>query len=100
MEHDHASKIGSVTSSWRGPDGSLRVSGVVNDANAIKSVRDGSTRGLSLGTSVITDEEGTRLMVKHDELSVCERPARAGCYIDSVNGKSVRQVACFSSKGK
>jgi hypothetical protein len=100
LEHDHSNQVGMVTSSWEGRDGSLRVSGVVTDPDAVSSVNGGSTRGLSLGTSVLTDTDGKRLVVAHDELSVCVEPARAGCYIDTVNGQTVRQVACFSKKGE
>ena len=98
-EHDHAERVGTVLSSWEGRDGSLRVSGVVTDADAITSIKSGETRGLSLGTSVLTNDTGERLVVAHDELSICETPARAGCYVTDIDGKQVREVACFSKSG-
>lgn len=98
-EHDLSNRVGSVLSSWEGRDGSLRVTGIVTDPDAINSVKSGQTRGLSLGTSVLTGESGERLVVAHDELSLCETPARPGCYVTDIDGKSVRQVACFSKRG-
>lgn len=98
MEHDHGARVGTVLSSWQGPRGELRVQGLVDDPTAMAAVRDGTTRGLSLGTSVIQTATGSRLMAMQDELSLCEEPKRGGCYIDEVDGASVRTTACFSSR--
>ena len=67
-----------MLSSWEGPNGELRVHGVVTDAKAEKDLRSGATRELSLGTSVHSEEHGRVLMRTHDELSLCERAARPG----------------------
>tara|TARA_B110000902_G_scaffold100103_1_gene118354 strand:- start:1443 stop:2780 length:1338 start_codon:yes stop_codon:yes gene_type:complete len=100
MEHDHGSQIGTVHASWEGRDGSLRVQGVVHDPEAIAQVRSGATRGLSLGTSVLTRTDGGRLMAMQDELSLCEEPRRAGCWITDIDGASVRTVATFSGSSR
>ena len=97
MEHDHASQVGTVHASWEGRDGSRRVQGVVHDPDAIEQVRSGATRGLSLGTSVLTQMDGGRLMAMQDELSLCEEPRRPGCWITDIDGTSVRTVATFSA---
>lgn len=98
LEHDHGARVGTVHASWEGRNGELRVLGVVNDAAAAASVRSGATRGLSLGTGVVSDASGATLMRTQDELSICEEPRRGGCFIDQIDGKSVRSVACFSKQ--
>mgnify|MGYP001193609256 FL=1 len=99
VEHDHSNRVGRVTSSWEGNNGSLRVSGIVTDPDAERAVRDGTMRGLSLGTSVLQDGSGQRLISIQDELSICEMPRRGGCWIDEVDGRSVRTVHCASARG-
>ena len=99
VEHDHGHRVGTVHSSWEGPDGSLRVYGSVTDPGAERMVRTGKMRGLSLGTSVIQDENGERMVAMQDELSICEDPRRRGCFIDEVDGKRVRTVRLASKKG-
>ena len=89
VEHDSSQKVGRVLSSWEGRNGELRVSGIVEDPTAAANVRSGAMRGLSLGTSVIQDTSGKRVMVSQDELSLCEEPRRGGCYVDEVDGRSV-----------
>ena len=98
VEHDHGARAGRVLASWEGRNGELRVAGVVNDPAAVQSVRSGNMRGLSLGTGVTMDVDGNALMRTQDELSLCEEPRRAGCYIDTLDGRSVRQVEAFSAK--
>ena len=88
-EHDHSDRVGHVTSSWRGPRGELRVSGIVHDEKMIERVKSGHSRGLSLGSSVISDTNGTRVMAMQDELSLCVEPRRGGCYVDEIDGKRV-----------
>ena len=97
-EHDHSSNVGHVTSSWEGPRGEFRVSGVVTDPQTERDVRSGKTRGLSLGTSVITGESGQRIHAQTDELSLCAQPKRGGCYVNEIEGKSVHRVANFSKQ--
>ena len=49
-EHDHGDRVGTVLASWKGRDGSLRVAANVEEPGAIEMVRNGTMRGLSLGT--------------------------------------------------
>ena len=98
VEHDHSSRVGSVTGSWQGRNGELRVSGEIRDPKAIELVRAGQLRGLSLGTGVTQTTTGQALMRTQDELSICDAPRRGGCYIDTIDGCSVRAVSCFSEK--
>lgn len=98
VEHDHSARAGKVLSSWEGPDGSLRVSGIISDAEAEKLVNSGQMRGLSLGTSVTTDAAGNFTLRSHDELSICAEPRRSGCFIDQLGNRQVRQISCFSNQ--
>jgi hypothetical protein len=95
-EHDHGDEVGTVLASWRGRDGSLRIAANVEDPEAIRQVRKGEMRGLSLGTSMILAEDGSVAYRGQDELSICEEGKRPGTWIDTIHGRSVRQVACFS----
>ena len=97
VEHDRAARVGTVHASWESPvDGSLRVIGVVNDPETAEAVRSGSLRGLSLGTGVTQHVGGQTLLRTQEELSLCAEPRRAGCWIDQLNGHTVRRTACFS----
>lgn len=96
VEHEHSHPAGRVLASWEGRNGELRVAGVVDDAHAARDVRSGAMRGLSLGTGVVLDAQGRAMGRMQDELSLCAEPRRAGCYIDTVDGKNVRTVACHS----
>lgn len=97
VEHDRATRVGTVHASWESPvDGSLRVIGVVNDPDTAAAVRSGSLRGLSLGTGVTQHVGGQTLLRTQEELSLCAEPRRAGCWIDQLNGQTVRRTACFS----
>jgi hypothetical protein len=99
VEHDHGSRVGAVTASWQGRNGELRVAGEIKDPQAIALVKSGKLRGLSLGTGVTQSVAGgNALMRTQDELSICDAPRRGGCYIDTIDGASVRAVACFSEK--
>lgn len=91
-EHNPRDQVGQVTSSWQGVNGELRVSGVVHDTETIKKIRSGHSRGLSLGTSVLSGEDDKRISSSQDELSLCVEPRRAGCWVDEINGKQVRTV--------
>ena len=100
VEHDHrGGQVGRVLSSWEGPDGSLRVSGTIEEPSAVNAVRNGSMRELSLGTSVHSTGEGQLLMRTHDELSLCQKAARPGCIITDINGKQVAETRQFSKRG-
>jgi len=95
-EHDHGDRVGTVLASWRGRDGSLRIAANVDEPGAIDLVRKGEMRGLSLGTSMILGEDGNVAYRGQDELSICAEGKRPGTWIDTIAGKSVRQVECFS----
>jgi len=95
-EHDHGDRVGTVLASWRGRDGSLRIAANVEEPGAIDLVRKGEMRGLSLGTSMILGEDGNVAFRGQDELSICAEGKRPGTWIDTIAGKSVRQVECFS----
>lgn len=97
VEHDHqGGHVGMVTSSWEGPRGELRVSGQVTDPSAIRAVRGGAMRELSLGTVMHAQEGGRVLHRSHEELSICEKAARPGCIIDEIDGKRVASTHRFS----
>jgi hypothetical protein len=100
VEHDRNATVGQVTSSWRGPKGELRVSGRLTDKKAIDLVKSGQMRGLSLGTAVTTnsDDPNAAALRQHEELSLCVEPRRLGCYIDEINGKTVRTVHAHSQR--
>lgn len=97
-EHNHSAQVGQCMASWQGTDGSLRIAARVTDPEAIKGVRDGSLRGLSLGTNMIMDEGGQVLFRNQGELSVCKEGRRPGTWVDTINGKAVMQVACASKE--
>ena len=98
-EHNAGHRIGQVQASWEGVNGELRVAGVINDAAIEKSVMNGKNRGLSLGTDCVTDITGKTLYKSQQELSVCQEPRRPNCYIDTIDGKSVRSSRRFSASG-
>ena len=85
-----------MLASWRGRDGSLRIAANVDDPGAIEQVKKGEMRGLSLGTSMILAEDGTVAFRGQDELSICEEGKRPGTWIDTMDGRPVRAVECFS----
>ena len=64
----------------------------------IEKVRDGTLRGLSLGTDMVLNETGDVLYRAQGELSICEEGRRPGTWIDTVNGKTVHRVACVSAQ--
>mgnify|MGYP001986846378 CR=1 FL=1 len=97
-EHNHGKRVGDCLASWQGTDGSLRVAARVTDPAAIQKVRDGTLRGLSLGTDMVMDETGDVLYRAQGELSICEEGRRPGTWIDTVNGRTVHRVACASAQ--
>lgn len=101
MEHDHSNgEVGRVLASWEGPNGELRVQGVIQNADAEKAMRNGSMRELSLGTSVHSEAGGRVLMRTNDELSLCEQAARPGCIVTDIDDQRVGSTHHFSKKGK
>ena len=98
VEHDTSQKpVGRVQASWHGDDGELRIATRVDDPAAERDIRNGKMRGLSLGTEVVQNMDGRVLRRAQSELSVCEEPRRTGCYVDTVNGKTVHRRARFSA---
>ena len=97
-EHDHCARVGQCLASWQGTDGSLRVAARVTDPAAMQQVRDGSLRGLSLGTDMIMNMNGEVAYRGQAELSVCAEGRRPGTWIDNVNGQVVHAVETFSSR--
>ena len=95
-EHDTGDRVGTVLASWKGRDGSLRVAANVTEPSAIEMVKNGTMRGLSLGTGMTLAPDGSVAYRGQDELSICEEGRRPGTWIDTIAGKSVRQVECFS----
>ena len=79
-EHNEGARVGTCLASWEGRDGSLRIAADVEDESAIRRVRDGTLRGLSLGTDIITDETGSVLYRNQAELSVCSEGRRPGTW--------------------
>jgi len=97
-EHDSSSRVGTCLASWQGSDGSLRIAASVDDPNAIQQVRDGTLRGLSLGTDMVMSEGGDVLYRNQAELSICEEGRRPGTWVDTIDGRTVHAVACFSKQ--
>jgi hypothetical protein len=98
FEHQSSRQIGYCQASWEGRNGELRVSGVVTDPTMERNIRSGNNQGLSLGTDVIHDVNSCRSLYKEQqELSVCSKPRRPGCYIDTIDGVSIRTNRKFSS---
>ena len=97
-EHDAHARVGTCLASWKGADGSLRIAARVEDAEMAAKVRDGSMRGLSLGTDMVLGEGGDVLYRAQKELSVCEEGKRDGTWISHINGRPVHAVACASKR--
>ena len=98
VEHNPADVCGTVDCSFKGPNGELMVSGTITDPTAIEHVRTGKMRGLSLGTSMLQNASGKTLLRSQDEISICEAPKRAGCWISNIDGVNVRTISCASAK--
>lgn len=97
-EHDANSRVGTCIASWQGSDGSLRIAASVDDPAAVQEVQNGTLRGLSLGTDMVLSEEGSVLYRNQAELSICQEGRRPNTWIDTINGQTVHQVACFSKQ--
>lgn len=97
IEHDtSAPSVGNVLTSFEGSRGELRVIGQITDPATAKQVRDGSLRGLSLGTDCIQSMNGDVLTRSQKELSICEEGRRNGTWITHLDDKLVHTVAAFS----
>jgi hypothetical protein len=100
VEHEtNGPAIGNVLASYPGTRGELRVIAKVDDPNIAEQIRNGSMRGLSLGTDCIQSMDGHVLSRYQKELSVCEEGRRSGTWITEVDNKLVHTVAAFSAKG-
>ena len=99
VEHDtSAAPVGRVQASWKGRQGDLRVLARVDDPDTERKIRNGSMRGLSLGTEVVQSMDGSVLRRAQCELSVCEEPRRLGCFIDEIEGRTVHTSERFSKR--
>jgi hypothetical protein len=96
-EHDSDERVGTVLASWEGPRGELRIAANVEDAKAQQEVRDGSLRGLSLGTDMIMGMDGQIAYRGQAELSVCAEGKRPGTWVDNIEGQVVHAVETFSA---
>lgn len=100
VEHDTLlPSVGNVLTSYEGNRGELRVMGQINDPETARKVREGSMRGLSLGTDCVSTMDGRVLSRSQRELSVCEEGRRNGTWITEIDNKLVHTVAAFSAKG-
>ena len=99
VEHDTSvPAVGNVLSSYEGKNGELRVMAQVEDPTVAQEIRNGSLRGLSLGTDCVMDMDGSTLSRSQKELSVCEEGRRDGTWITHIGGQLVHQVACASNR--
>lgn len=90
VEHE-GGPVGMVDATWKGGDGSLKMAARIKDPHTKELVRNGNMRGLSIGSALHHDpgaDPSTRYLQTLNEVSVCERPRRAGCYIEemAING--------------
>ena len=101
VEHETASRpIGNCLASWPGMQGELRVMGQITDSKVSQQVKDGTLRGLSLGTDCIQSFNGETLSRSQRELSVCEEGRRNGTWITHIDNRQVHDVAAFSNHKK
>jgi hypothetical protein len=99
VEHEtDQPSIGQVLTSWEGPRGELKMQAAVTDSAVAAQVRNGTLRGLSLGTDVVLDTDGKAMMRVQKELSLCAEGRRSGTWITHLDGKQVHEVAAFSRK--
>jgi len=99
-EHDEHQRVGTVLASWEGSDGALRIAANVENAEAQAQVRNGSLRGLSLGTDMILDMDGAVAYRGQAELSVCAEGKRPGTWVDNVGGQVVHAIETFSQRSE
>lgn len=88
VEHDGA-PVGEVLTSWIHHDtGSLKMAANINDPNVQAQVKSGQMRGLSIGSKLIHPvgtDASRRVSQILDEVSVCEKPRRHGCYVEQID---------------
>ena len=72
----------------------------VEDPVAQQQVREGSLRGLSLGTDMIMNMDGEVAYRGQAELSVCAEGRRPGTWVDNINGQVVHAIETFSSRNE
>ena len=99
FEHDPAQRVGRCLTSWEGRGGELRVAGIIDDPTTERTIRSGQTQGLSLGTDVVHDGKGMAVFKDQQELSVCARPRRPNCFIDTIDNQKIRKRRTFSGSG-
>lgn len=98
-EHNAQERVGTCLASWKGTDGSLRMSARVDDAEAERQIRNGTLRGLSLGTDLIMDDAQNVLFRGQAECSVCEEGKRDGTWVSHINNVPVMGRANASKRG-
>jgi hypothetical protein len=91
-EHDHDAHVGTVQASWEGRNGELRMAARVTDPNAIRDVKRGALRGLSLGTDMLMDDDGSVLYRGQSELSLCAEGKRPGTWVDTIGDRIVHRT--------
>jgi hypothetical protein len=104
VEHE-GGRVGRVLASWPGLDGSLRMVASISNPDAEAAIRNGHMRGLSLGSRVhhrAGEDPNTkgRVFQSLDEVSICEAPRRAGCYIETIDGEQTVVAAQASANAK
>jgi len=96
IEHEGGA-VGSVLASWQADDGSLKMAASISDPEAKRMVASGQMRGLSIGSSLHHKGSSAeaKLLQTLDEVSVCEKPRRAGCWIESIaEGVGPHKTVC------
>jgi hypothetical protein len=92
VEHEGA-PVGKVITSYHNEtDGTLRMAGRINDPKTQELIRNGTMRGLSIGTTLPFAPGGSakdRFFINFDEVSVCNVPRRPGCMIDTIDRQPV-----------
>ena len=105
VEHS-GEPVGRVLSSYKAPDGSLKVAGTINDPQVAERVRSGQMRGLSLRTQTMAKtgsikKPTDRPMVRAiEEVSICGVPRRPGCYISHIDDEQVLGATHLASRAK
>ena len=98
VEHDTSTaSVGNVLTSFEGCKGELRVIGQITDPVVAEKVRNGTLRGLSLGTDCIQSMNGEYLSRSQKELSVCGEGRRNGTWITHLDDRLVHTVDVFSN---
>lgn len=94
IEHS-GNPVGLVEASWINARGEMRVAANVSNERAIRGLKDGTMRGLSLGMATL-DGNGGSTVRSVEELSLCRQPARPHCYVTHIEGKKVTSRHEFS----